>query len=121
MGHGSSSSSSRTSVRMLRCDGDGDGDGDVDGKWQWQKVNKSLQIFAWVVHGARGRGQTEGGRDVGKLLSTTLKREPTLKLGLRQQSELEKDSGKQRVAKDEKARGECREGSEGRRLGSVEP
>lgn len=69
--------------------------------------------------GADGGG---GGRDVGKLLSTTLKREPTLKLRLRQQSELEKDSGKQRVAKEEKARGECREGSDGvRRLGSVEP
>lgn len=45
---------------MLSCDGVGDGD--VDGKWQWQKVNKSLQIFAWVVHGARGRGLTEGGK-----------------------------------------------------------
>lgn len=51
MGHGSSSSSSsRATVRALRCDDDG------DGKWQWQKVNKSLQIFAWVVQGARWRG-----------------------------------------------------------------
>lgn len=39
------------------------------------------------------------GRDVGKLLSTTLKREPTLRL--RQQSELETDSGKERVAREE--------------------
>lgn len=74
-----------------------DGD-DGDGKWQWQKVNKSLQIFAWVVQGARGGRERGLGRwlwsrqrDVVKLLSTTLKLK--LKLGLRprlrQQSELE--------------------------------
>lgn len=53
------------------------------------------------------------GRDVGKLLSTTLKREPTLKLRLRQQSELETDSGEERVAREENVergvyRRECR-------------
>jgi len=30
-----------------------------NGKWQWQKVNKSLQIFAWI-EGLREEGGSRG-------------------------------------------------------------
>lgn len=56
MGHGSRAAEQQQEQQL--SDGD-----DGDGKWQWQKVNKSLQIFAWVVQGARGgAGRRANGR-----------------------------------------------------------